>query len=92
MGRRCSEAVDFFLDLGDGVSGMDWSSRSSWIGSGSFWESFGAEGFLVDLGLPAALGLEAALDPEPLRILEGVPALDPSFGGDFPMAGEDILR
>lgn len=91
MGRRCS--VRFF-DFGEGVSGMDCSSRSSWTGSGAFWESlWGVVVFFVGLGLPAAavLGLLAALEPEALRALAGVPALEPSLGGALLTAGEDIV-
>lgn len=49
--------------------------------------------FLVDFGLAGAavLGFEAALEPEPLRILAGVPALEPSLGGALFTAGEDIV-
>lgn len=86
MGRRCSEAADFF-DVGDGVSGTDCSSRpwSSLMGSGALGVSLRVGVFLMDWGLLVALGLEAVLEPEALRPLE------PSLGGDLFTAGEDIL-
>jgi hypothetical protein len=47
--------------------------------------------FFVALGLAAVLGLLAALEPEPLRALAGVPALEPNFGGALLTAGEDMV-
>ena len=47
--------------------------------------------FFVAFGLAAVLGLLAALEPEPLRALVGVPALEPSFGGALLTAGEDMV-
>lgn len=48
--------------------------------------------FFTGFGLSATLeGLEAALDPEPLRSLAGVPAFEPSLGGALLTAGEDMV-
>jgi hypothetical protein len=89
IGRRCSEERLFFWDLGEGVSGTEMSS-SSWMGSGAFGVSFVAGVFLLDfVGVSETLGLEAALEPEPLRSLAGEPVFDPTLGGAFPTA--DIL-
>jgi hypothetical protein len=77
------------LDFGEGVSGTETSSASSWIGSGAFGVSFLAGVFLTDFaGVSGTLGFEAALEPEALRSLAGEPVFDPTLGA-FPTA--DIL-